>query len=51
MKPTKEQLITMLIKYSIHVGSHEGIDFLDDGYEADVFTDEEWKYMRKITGK
>lgn len=50
MNPTKEQLKEMLIKYRHHIIRHEGIDFLDDGWKDDIFSDEEWDYMRKLNG-
>ena len=43
-----DKLSMLLIKYMNHVGEHEGIDFLDDMYRTDHFTDSEWEYMQKL---
>ena len=45
---TSDQLSMMLIKYMIHVRQNEGIDFIDDKYKTDAFTDSEWDYMKKL---
>lgn len=38
----------LLLKYIQHVSQHEGISFLDEGYELEVFTPEEWKVMQEL---
>ena len=39
----------LLIKYMNHVSYHEGIDYTDNGYESDIFTDKEWKLIQRLS--
>jgi hypothetical protein len=44
-----DELLILLTKYMNHVGFHEGIDFIGDGYESDRFTESEWNYLKKLS--
>lgn len=44
----KERYLSLLQRYRDHIGVHEGIDFLGEGYQTDLLTKEEMDFIMNL---